>query len=197
MEIRPAGRHALLVEVEDAAQARSLAAYVVSAGLEVREVVPAARTVLLDGTSDAGAVSTALSGWAPGESSGPGPLVELSVTYDGPDLAMVAGVLGCSVEALVARHLETTFTAEFAGFSPGFAYLSGWTEVVPRRDVPRTRVAPGSVALADRWCAVYPAASPGGWQVIGHTDEVLWDAAATPPALIEPGARVRFVEAPR
>ena len=41
---------------------------------------------------------------------------------------------------------------------------------------------------------MYPRASPGGWQLIGTTDAVLWDLEADPPALLQPGRWVRFVD---
>ncbi len=66
---------------------------------------------------------------------------------------------------------------------------------MPRRTTSRVRVPAGSVALADRFTGVYPVATPGGWQLIGHTDAVLWDTDRQPPALLRPGVRVRFVEA--
>ncbi len=95
----------------------------------------------------------------------------------------------------MARHTGTTFVAAFSGFAPGFAYLAGLDDehAVPRLDSPRTRVPAGSVALAGTWCGVYPTASPGGWQLIGHTDARLWDVERDPPALLAPGTRVRFV----
>ena len=65
---------------------------------------------------------------------------------------------------------------------------------VPRRDSPRTRIPPGSVGLAGPFTGVYPRPSPGGWQLIGRTDEVMWDAAREPPALLVPGRRIQFVE---
>nr|WP_309476626.1 carboxyltransferase domain-containing protein [Escherichia coli] len=63
---------------------------------------------------------------------------------------------------------------------------------MPRRDSPRTRIPPGSIALADGFTGVYPQASPGGWQIIGTTDAILWDEKADPPALLLPGAVIRF-----
>ena len=63
---------------------------------------------------------------------------------------------------------------------------------MPRLATPRTRVPAGSVALAGRWCGVYPAASPGGWRIIGSTDAVLWDPDRPEPALLAPGTRVVF-----
>jgi KipI family sensor histidine kinase inhibitor len=64
---------------------------------------------------------------------------------------------------------------------------------VPRLATPRTRVPAGSVALAGRWCGVYPTGSPGGWRIIGRTEATLWDERRDPPALLGPGTRVRFV----
>lgn len=196
MQLRRVGRQAVLVEVADAAQARSLAAYVVQIGLPVADLVPGARTLLLDGLADSDVVPGLLAGWSPEATTEPGSLVEVPVTYDGPDLQRVAEGLGLTPRDVVRAHTDAEFTAEFTGFAPGFAYLSGWDLRVPRHATPRARVEPGSVALADRWCGVYPAASPGGWQVIGHTDVVLWDPARSAPALLAPGSRVRFVEVP-
>jgi KipI family sensor histidine kinase inhibitor len=63
---------------------------------------------------------------------------------------------------------------------------------VPRRSSPRTRVPPGSVGLADQWSGIYPREGPGGWQLIGRTEQRLWDLAQSPPALLQPGVQVRF-----
>ncbi|MHA7191507.1 5-oxoprolinase subunit B/C family protein [Arthrobacter sp. MDT2-16] len=121
-------------------------------------------------------------------------LVTIEVRYDGEDLADVAARTGLSEEAVVAAHTATPWVAAFGGFAPGFAYLTGGDPrlEVPRRDSPRTAVPAGSVALAGPFSAVYPRESPGGWQLVGRTDAVLWDARRTDPALIRPGNRVRF-----
>ena len=89
-------------------------------------------------------------------------------------------------------------TVEVVGFSPGFAYLAGLPAAlrhVPRRARPRPSVPAGSVALANGHAAVYPSASPGGWQLIGHTDEPLFTPWTPPYARLTPGDRVRFVRA--
>ena len=65
---------------------------------------------------------------------------------------------------------------------------------MPRRPEPRTAVPPGSVGLAGEFSGIYPRSSPGGWQLIGRTDAVLWDADRPEPALLRPGAWVRFIE---
>lgn len=187
------GTRACLVEVEDAVAAASLASWVRAAGLPAEEVVPAARTVLLDGV-DPAAVHELLPRWAAQQAAPPGPLVCVAVRYSGPDLARVADHWGCTTEEVVDLHTSLEFTSTFCGFAPGFAYLAGLPDerAVPRLESPRARVAPGSVGLADTWCGVYPTASPGGWLLIGTTDADLWDVDRAEPALLAPGTRVRF-----
>jgi KipI family sensor histidine kinase inhibitor len=123
----------------------------------------------------------------------------LPARYDGPDLPALAASLRMPADALVARHRAATWTVAAIGFSPGFGYLvcdDPTFAEVPRHADPRRRVAAGSIALAAGMCAVYPSASPGGWQLIGHTDVVLFDPAADPPARLAVGDVVRFVEVP-
>ena len=189
----PVGARACLVEVEDALSAASLAAWARGSGLPSDDIVPAATTVLFDGV-DPAAVAAALPHWARESPRDSRRIVRVPVRYDGPDLERVADHWGCSPDEVVARHLATDFTSLFCGFAPGFAYLGGLPDrlAVPRLDTPRARVEPGSVALADRWCGIYPTASPGGWLVIGSTEAPLWDPEREQPALLAPGTRVRF-----
>ncbi len=121
--------------------------------------------------------------------------IEIPTRYDGPDLEDVARQSGLSVPEVVEAHTSREHTAYFLGFIPGFAYCGGLDPriVAPRLRSPRTRVPAGSVAVADGQTAVYPAASPGGWRLIGTTDIVVFDARREPPSLISPGDRVRFV----
>jgi KipI family sensor histidine kinase inhibitor len=194
------GDDALLVEVSSGEEARALHALLLrrraEGALTVREIVPAARTVLLDGLADpdrwAAELTTARIPEAP---SGTGELIELPVRYDGPDLAVVAGHWGVTEREAARIHAGTEFTVAFCGFAPGFGYLTGLPDhyAVPRRATPRTAVPAGAVALAGPYTGVYPRSSPGGWQLIGTTDAVLWDHTRTPAALLTPGARVRFV----
>jgi KipI family sensor histidine kinase inhibitor len=124
--------------------------------------------------------------------------VTLDVVYDGPDLADVAAATGMTSAEVVTRHSGAEYEVAFCGFSPGFAYLRGLDPglVVPRLATPRTVVPAGSVAVADTWSAVYPRDSPGGWQLLGRTDAVLWDLGRPAPALLTAGTRVRFVAVP-
>jgi KipI family sensor histidine kinase inhibitor len=121
----------------------------------------------------------------------------IEVRYDGEDLEAVSRLTGLSAQQVVAAHTGTPWQVAFCGFAPGFSYLVGGDPrlEVPRRDESRVRVPAGAVALAGPFSSVYPRASPGGWQLIGHTDAVLWDTHADPPALLTPGSTVRFVEA--
>jgi KipI family sensor histidine kinase inhibitor len=122
--------------------------------------------------------------------------LEVPVTYDGPDLQVVAAAWGVDAETVVRRHVEARWTVAFTGFSPGFGYLrtlSGWPAVA-RRDSPRTQVPAGSVALAGNYAGIYPRDSPGGWQLIGTTRLDLFDPDRDPPALLWPGRPVRFLE---
>ena len=127
------------------------------------------------------------------------PTVEIPTLYggeDGPDLPEVARRLGLAEHEVVARHAAHEYLVYMMGFTPGYAYLGLLPKSLelPRRDVPRVRVASGSVGIAGRQTGVYPTESPGGFHIIGRTDLVLWDPAREPPCLLEPGRRVRFVE---
>lgn len=197
LELRPAGRHAVLAEVADSAAACSLAAYARSARVSADDVVPGARTVLFDGVPDADALRELLAGWSPDAEPEPGELVEVPVVYDGADLDDVAARWRTDADGVVERHGGLEFVSAFCGFAPGFAYLAGLPEeyAVPRLDSPRTKVPAGSVGLAGSWCGVYPSASPGGWRLLGRTELTLWDPERSPPALLAPGTRVRFVQA--
>ncbi|MFJ9835492.1 allophanate hydrolase subunit 1 [Streptomyces sp. NPDC101169] len=199
MTALPVGDDALLVEVASGAQARALHAELLQrraeGSLTVREIVPAARTVLLDGLADPARLASELAcSEAPAAPPHTPERVELPVRYDGPDLAEVAAHWRVSVREAVRIHADTEFTVAFCGFAPGFGYLTGLPARydVPRRATPRTAVPAGAVALAGPYTGVYPRSSPGGWQLIGTTEAVLWDHARVPAALLSPGTRVRF-----
>jgi KipI family sensor histidine kinase inhibitor len=199
----PVGAHALLVELACGEDAEAFRAEVLRRRAEgtlpeVREVVPGARTVLLDGLADPRALAAELPSWeVPPRPAGTGPLVEVPVRYDGADLADVAAMWGVAPREVAAVHSGIEHRVAFCGFAPGFGYLTGLPERyhVPRRSTPRTRVPAGSVALAGPYTGVYPHPSPGGWQIIGTTGLRLWDAQREPAALLTPGTRVRFVPA--
>jgi KipI family sensor histidine kinase inhibitor len=199
-DVLPYGDRALLVEVDGSAAVRAVAAALERSPLPgQQELVPAARTVLvrLDRApveTDAGLLRRLVAEPAP--EADDGPPVELPVVFDGPDLAEVAERTGRTVPELVAALTGLELIVAFSGFAPGFAYLTGLPDDlhVPRRATPRTRVPSGSVGLAGPYAGAYPRASPGGWQLVGRTDAVLFDVDRENPALLRPGARVRFRE---
>ncbi|MFF7730027.1 allophanate hydrolase subunit 1 [Streptomyces sp. NPDC008001] len=196
----PVGRHALLVEVAGAGEAQALHAELLrrrAAGTlpSVTEIVPAARSVLLDGLDDPRALAADIVRWdvPPLAATGSEPVV-LPVRYDGADLAEVAALWGVAADEVARIHSGLEFRVAFCGFAPGFGYLTGLPEHlhVPRRATPRTAVPAGSLGLAGPYTGVYPRSSPGGWQLIGRTDATLWDAAREPATLLAPGTRIRF-----
>lgn len=201
MRLRPSGTTALLAELDDLDQVQGLYdALVAAPPAGVVDLVPAARTVLVvvdPAVTTLGALEQALRSTVPGSGRREhGELVEVPVVYDGDDLADAAALLGCDAAELVRRHTGAAWSVAFCGFAPGFGYLVSpdWTAEVPRRDSPRTRVPPGSVALAGPFSGVYPRESPGGWQLVGRTPLQVLDLTREPAALLRPGVRVRFVE---
>ncbi|MFI1163920.1 allophanate hydrolase subunit 1 [Streptomyces sp. NPDC020801] len=202
MRVLPVGDGALLVEVSSGEEAQALHAELLRRRAEglltAREIVPAARTVLLDGLAEPDRVARELTALEVPPALPRGErVVELPVRYDGPDLADVAAQWDVPAREVPRIHAATEFRVAFCGFAPGFGYLTGLPARyhVPRRATPRTAVPAGAVALAGAYTGVYPRSSPGGWQLIGTTDTVLWDHARVPAALLSPGTRVRFVPA--
>jgi len=202
MRIRPVGATALLLECADSAEVETWRVELWrrrDAGeLTAVDIVPAARTVLVDGLSDPASAARVISGWTPrfGIDRAAGPLVHIATTFDGKDLPAVAAHWQMGVAEVVARLTRAELRVAFCGFAPGFAYLTGLPgPPVPRRPTPRPRVLAGSVALAGPYAGIYPTASPGGWQLVGRADANLFDVHRDPPALLTPGARVRLTAA--
>lgn len=190
MELKPCGDRAILLDCADLDEALAW-----HAALSPRvEAVLGARTVLLRG--EPATLRRLVTDTRPArfDRAQPSGTTRIPVTYDGPDLAEVATLTGLTTDEVVAAHTGSPWTVAFAGFAPGFAYLTGGDARlrVPRRDSPRPRVESGAVGLAGEFSGVYPRASPGGWQLIGRTAVPLWDLERDPPALLMPGATVWF-----
>ncbi|MEU8152709.1 allophanate hydrolase subunit 1 [Micromonospora sp. NPDC048986] len=234
MRIRPVGAHALLLDctaptdtpeaVADVPEAAFVEAWRAElwrrrerGDLIAVEIVPAARTVLLDGLPDPTTTAEQLTRWASAvtattirsnqadahaaataeDGADDAAEVLVPVTFDGPDLPAVAEHWGMDAPAVRHRLTNTRFRVAFCGFAPGFPYLTGLPAelALPRLATPRPRVPAGSVALAGPYAGIYPGASPGGWLLVGRTDLVLFDVAADPPTRLGPGTTVRMVAA--
>jgi KipI family sensor histidine kinase inhibitor len=201
MRVRQVGGSALLLECRDDEQVEACRAELVrrrdAGDLTVVDIVPGARTVLLDGVTPEARAQ--LAGWLPQHAPArpEGPTVEIATVFDGADLSDVAERWRLSIADAVTRLVETPLTVAFCGFAPGFAYLRGLREewAVPRLPAPRPRVPAGAVALAGAYAGIYPTASPGGWRLVGHTEQTLFSVRREPPALLTPGTRVRLVAA--
>ena len=194
--LQSAVKHAVEQNAESPERAAQPSATSVFAG--VKQLIPAARTVyvafdpLLSSRVELTAAIRALNVAADMERHSR--IVEIPVIYDGEDMADVADLLGISVDEVVRRHCDAVWSVAFVGFAPGFAYLTGGDPIfdVPRRKVPRLSVPAGAVGLAGTFSGVYPRVSSGGWQLLGHTETLMWDERADPPALLQPGDTVRF-----
>ncbi|MCO6055792.1 allophanate hydrolase subunit 1 [Pseudomonas sp. MOB-449] len=142
-------------------------------------------------------VADALSGLQPtGDAAGR--TTTLPVWYDssvGPELKLLSRSLGVPIKRVIELHSSREYRVFALGFAPGYAYMGLLDEALssPRLSTPRKHVAGGSVAVAERQTAVYPKASPGGWNVLGRTPAQLFDRSLEGYSLLQPGDRVRFV----
>jgi KipI family sensor histidine kinase inhibitor len=193
----PYGDTGLLVDTDGDVDLVSLRAAIIGSP-GVVDAVPAARTLLVEfdparTTSDRLERDLATA-YVQVAQDRPGELIRIGVTYDGADLGDVADAAGLTVAQVIERHVAPTYTVAFCGFAPGFAYLTGLDPKLhaPRLVQPRTSVPAGSVGVAGEFTGIYPRSSPGGWRLLGRTDAALWDVERDPPALLQPGAAVRF-----
>lgn len=192
-EIAPFGEQALLISSD-----RSLVGY-----LDLLQRFGPARpgltSVLVEGVgvAEIDHIRDALANFVPDLTDRSVATHSIAVTYDGPDLAELAQTLGVATDEVIARHTGIRWRVAMLGFSPGFAYLtseeSDFFDRVERLSKPRSRVPAGSVAIAAGMSAIYPSASPGGWQLIGSTTVNLFDVMRDKPALLAPGDYVGFI----
>ena len=196
MRLLPCGPSAVLAEYDSLGEVLAVQEALRLADLPgVDQIVPAARTVLVEFSGvDRAALEPLL---VPTDlvPTLHGPLVEIPVVYDGEDLDEVAAATAMSADEVVQLHSSIEYSAAFLGFTPGWAYLVGLPAALqlPRRSTPRTAVPAGSVAIANEFTGVYPTASPGGWHLIGSTPATMFDVDRPKPALVAAGDRVRFV----
>jgi KipI family sensor histidine kinase inhibitor len=196
--VRRFGDAAVVAEVDSVSEAHGLAASVAGAAWEgIEDVVVGYRsvTVIADPSlADLAALGEELSR-IPARARDPATTrrTEIPVAFDGPDLEEVAALIGSSPATVVEQLTGTDLTVAFLGFLPGFAYLDGLPPAlrdVPRRSSPRPVVGAGSLAIGGGFAGIYPQASPGGWQLLGHTGFELFDPSSPPFAALCPGDTV-------
>jgi inhibitor of KinA len=220
MHVTPLGDTSLILTVGESIDERTLARVQAACrALEkaalpgVTELVPAYTTVTVFydpvAVVGAGAPETEVADWlavrigSAARSAGSGAralsgrVVEMPVCYErdcAPDLAEVAERAGLTPKEVIQRHLAGEYLVYLVGFAPGFPYMGGLDErlVMPRRPVPRRRVAPGSVGITGTQCGIYPIETPAGWNIIGRTPRRLFLPEQDPPVLLQAGDRVRF-----
>ncbi|WP_406440810.1 allophanate hydrolase subunit 1 [Streptomyces sp. NBC_01613] len=112
----------------------------------------------------------------------------------GPDLPVVAEQLGLSEREVVELHGGADLTVRCLGAPAGAPMMDGpaFPKPVPRLASPRTRVLPGSVAVAGRQAVICPMPSPGGWPLLGRTPLSVLDLDADPLTPYRPGDTFRF-----
>jgi inhibitor of KinA len=181
----------------------------ISAALErrpppgLREFVVSFTSVLLeflpaddpDGDAMVSALREAMDAPAPA----PAPAKVIRVRYGGPDLGRVAEHARLSEREVIEVHAGSNYRVYSLGFAPGFPYLGDLDPRlrVPRLTTPRVRVPAGSVAIGGEHTGIYPLDSPGGWNLIGHTETRLFapEAAGEARFFLRAGDLVRFVPA--
>ncbi len=189
-------------EVSGAVQAAA-ASIELALGSDLLDLVPSYASLLIiynplqtDHLSVAKRVRTALQGLQ-SDSAQEGATVRLPVYYApevGEDLEALAQRAELSVDEVIALHTATEYRVYAIGFAPGFAYLGQVDKRIaaPRLATPRQKVPRGAVAIADRQTAIYPAVSPGGWNLIGRCPVRMFDPTAQPTMPVSVGDRVRF-----
>jgi KipI family sensor histidine kinase inhibitor len=208
--IVPAGDSALIVEFEERidpdvnARAICCAEAIQAARVTgVRDVVPTYRSVAVyfDPLRTDGDILMRCLEHEAGQPLSPASAartpVRIPVCYGGdlgPDLADVASFAGMSEADVVSVHAGATYRVFMLGFVPGFAYLGivDTRIAMPRHATPRVRVPVGSVGIAGAQTGVYPADTPGGWQLIGRTPMRPFDSSRADPFLMQAGDAVQF-----
>jgi inhibitor of KinA len=191
------------IDREVSARVLALADRIQAAGIAgVVELVPTFRSLLVHYDPSVGSQSELKAALAPlavnlDAAQGASRKWRLPACYDtsvAPDLDEVASRTGLSVRQVIERHSAVTYHVYMLGFLPGYPYLGDLPPelALPRRENPRTRVPPGSIAIATTMTAVYPLESPGGWHLIGRTPVALWDVRRNPPVLLSAGDKIEF-----
>jgi KipI family sensor histidine kinase inhibitor len=201
--IHACGDDLVAVECEDTRSAQALADHLRSSG-EWRECVAGIASCVAQfdlatvGAEEAAERLRDALQSVPAARDAAAELVEVPVCYGGdhgPDLDDVCALLGMDRDTFIEYHTGSDYPVDMLGFTPGFAFIGGFDEArdVPRRPQPRVRLAAGSIGIAGGRTGIYTLAGPGGWQIVGRTPSMLFDAGAAQPFKLRAGMRVRFI----
>lgn len=165
-------------------------------GSQLQDIVPAYQSIAIFSALPAESIllilENASSESTPLSNSGE---TKIPICYElGEDLAYVANYCGMSEDTLIGCHLMATYTVAFVGFVPGFIYGSGLDGKLacPRKTTPRKKLSAGSVGIGGNQTGIYGLSSPGGWNIIGRTPMLLFDARKKPPLLMDVGSSFSF-----
>ncbi len=172
---------------------------------EVREAVPGVNNLLLSFAAPPRYLepleTRLLGAWSEAKAMPlDGRVVELPVTYGGeggPHMGDVVAHTGLSVEEIIAIHAAPVYPVYALGSHPGYCYLGGMDPRIatPRRKVPVIRIPGGAVSIGGAQTGVSASDGPSGWNTIGTTEMVFFDATRDPPALLQPGDSIVFTVA--
>jgi KipI family sensor histidine kinase inhibitor len=207
--LRRAGDGGWLIELADRidpqvnARAIQIARAVDASGIAATDVVVGYRTVMVyvnPLAPDAADVEPRLSRILTTIEEGSpesGALKSVPVCYEGeyaPDLQEVASFARLPLDEIAERHAAREYRVYVVGFVPGWAYMASVDDTIaaPRRASPRVKVPPGSVGIAAIQTGIYPADTPGGWNLIGRCPIKPYDPDRSDPFLFHAGDRVRF-----
>ena len=105
-------------------------------------------------------------------------------------------------DQLVRVHSNSEYWVASLGFWPGLPFLQPLDPramiTCPKYNPPRTWTPQGTVGMGGSASAIYPVATPGGYQLFGRTPVPIWDTEQRFDAfegdivLFQPGDRIKF-----
>lgn len=113
---------------------------------------------------------------------------------NGLDWENVLAKTGLSKSEIIEKHSSPVYTVAMIGFIPGFIFLDGLMPelAISRLNTPRTKIPAGSIGIGGNQTGIYSLESPGGWNIIGSTNQQFFDIKNQPPISVSPGDKMKF-----
>ncbi len=111
------------------------------------------------------------------------------------DIKRLEEKLKITRDKIYEKFFGKEFFCYMTGFIAGMPFLGDLENELQakRLETPRVKVPKGSVGLTEQFANVYTFESPGGWNIIGNTPQVIFDSTnENNPNLINPGDVVTF-----